>query len=108
MPEMTFTVRWPDGSESSCYSPSLVMRDHLTTGASYPLDEFVERSTTALQLASERVAARYGFACTSAMQQEREIRASAGGFDGGTVTVVHMAPPLTASESAPMSSGTAS
>ena len=51
MPEMTFRVRWPDGSETSCYSPSLVVHDHLVTGAEYPLAEFVDRSTTALRLA---------------------------------------------------------
>ncbi|MGZ6801009.1 MAG: MSMEG_0570 family nitrogen starvation response protein, partial [Mycobacteriaceae bacterium] len=32
MPEMTFTVQWPDGKRESCYSPSLVMHDYLTIG----------------------------------------------------------------------------
>ena len=55
MPEMTFQVRWPDGSEVSCYSPSLVMHDYLDRGAVYSVDEFVSRSSAALDLASERV-----------------------------------------------------
>jgi uncharacterized repeat protein (TIGR04042 family) len=94
VPEMTFRVRWPDGSEADCYSPSLVMHDHLAPGSEYPLDDFVRRSTSALRIASERVRARYGFACTSAMQQEEEILRAAAAFDGGTVAVLRMEPPL--------------
>lgn len=101
MPEMTFRVRWPDGSETSCYSPSLVVHDHLVTGAEYPLAEFVDRSTTALRLASERVSAAYGFACTSAMQQEAEIVATAATHRGGAVRVLEMHPPLPALATAP-------
>ena len=52
MPEMTFRVRWPDGSEADCYSPSLVMHDHLAAGSEYPLDDFVRRSTEALRVAN--------------------------------------------------------
>jgi uncharacterized repeat protein (TIGR04042 family) len=98
MPEMTFRIRWPDGTEASCYSPSLVMHDHLVAGADYPLADFVTRSTAALEIASQRVRARYGFACTSAMQQQDEILAAAAAFDGGTVTVLAMHPPLPAEE----------
>ena len=96
MPEMTFQVRWPDGSEVSCYSPSLVMHDYLDRGAVYPLDEFVTRSAAALDLASERVRAKYGFVCTSALQQKSEIVETAAGFDGGTVEVLEMQPGLPA------------
>jgi uncharacterized repeat protein (TIGR04042 family) len=101
VPEMTFRVRWPDGAETACYSPSLVMHDWLSPGADYPLAEFVERSTTALQIASERVAAAYGFACTSAMQQEAEITAIAATHAGGAVRVLEMHPPLPAPAAAP-------
>ena len=66
MPEMTFHVRWPDGVEERCYSPSLVMHDYLTSGSDYTVAEFVDRSATALQEASDRVRAKFGFACTSA------------------------------------------
>jgi uncharacterized repeat protein (TIGR04042 family) len=101
VPEMTFRVRWPDGAETACYSPSLVVHDHLVAGAEYPLPEFVERSTTALRIASERVAAAYGFACTSAMQQEAEITAIAATHAGGAVRVLEMHPPLPAPATAP-------
>jgi uncharacterized repeat protein (TIGR04042 family) len=91
---MTFEVRWPDGQVTACYSPSLVMHDFLEVGGRYPLDEFVERSTEALQLASERVRAKFGFACTSAMQQETEIRDLAAAQPAGFVAVLRMEPPL--------------
>ena len=94
MPEMTFHVRWPDGVEERCYSPSLVMHDYLAEGESYPIEDFVGRSTEALRLASERVRAKFGFACTSALQQESEILAAAARFDGGRVRVLAMDPPL--------------
>ncbi|KQQ19264.1 hypothetical protein ASF48_15090 [Rathayibacter sp. Leaf299] len=93
MPEMTFSVRWPDGVEERCYSPSLVMHDFLAAGESYPLEDFVDRSSEALRIASDRVRAKFGFACTSAMQQEADIVAAAARFDGGRVRVLAMDPP---------------
>jgi uncharacterized repeat protein (TIGR04042 family) len=80
MPEMRFSIRWPDGTPESCYSPSLVIKDFFAPGESYPLDDFLARSRTALAIASERVRARYGFACTSAMEQLARIEAAAKTF----------------------------
>lgn len=95
MPEMTFEVRWPDGSVQRCYSPSLVVHDHLTAGASYTVADFVHRSGTALAEAGERVRARFGFACTSAAATAEEITNAAGQFDSAaTVHVTAMQPPL--------------
>lgn len=95
MPEMTFTVRWPDGTVDDCYSPSLVMHDHLVAGASYPVAEFVSRTTEALETASARVREKFGFACTSAMAQQNEITQKAVAFEtDAPVTVLAMQPPL--------------
>lgn len=69
MPEMRFTIRWPDGSIESCYSPSLVIKDYLTPGQNYALADFLARSREALTIASARVEARYGFPCSRAMSQ---------------------------------------
>ena len=92
---MTVEVRWPDGAVASCYSPSLVMHDHLTVGASYTVAEFVDRSTAALTEASERVRAKYGFACTSAAATMHQIATSAARYPAeATVDVVSMVPPL--------------
>ena len=55
MPEMHFRIRWPDGTSETCYSPSLVIKDYFAVGATYPLADFLERSRTALNIASERV-----------------------------------------------------
>ena len=73
MPEMRFRVRWPDTTETDCYSPSLVVRDYLTVGQKYELEDFVARTRAALDIADERVFQKYGFHCTSARAQREEI-----------------------------------
>jgi uncharacterized repeat protein (TIGR04042 family) len=82
MPEMRFHVRWPDGRKAVCYSPSLVIKDYFHPGAAYPLDEFVAKAREALGIASERVRAKYGFACTAAMSQLEMIEQTARKFAG--------------------------
>ncbi|MBN9205590.1 MSMEG_0570 family nitrogen starvation response protein [Methylibium petroleiphilum] len=81
MPAMHFHLRWPDRSETRCYSPSLVIKDYLVPGSSYPLPEFLDRSREALHIASERVRAKFGYACSMAMDQLAQIEATAGRFD---------------------------
>ena len=80
MPEMRFKIRWPDGTDEICYSPSLVIREHLTPGASYALEDFLSRARTALEIASERVRARYGHACSLALGQLARIEIRCGEF----------------------------
>lgn len=87
MPEMRFHIRWPDGSREACYSPSLVIKDHLAVGQDYPIDAFVDLSRLALGIASERVRARYGFPCGRAQAQLARIEDAARRQDGGTVHV---------------------
>ena len=77
MPEMRFHVRWPDGATEACYSPSLVVKDHMRAGASYPLLDFLARCRIALTLASERVREKYGFPCSRALSQLARIEAGA-------------------------------
>jgi uncharacterized repeat protein (TIGR04042 family) len=94
MPEMLFHIRWPDGATEQCYSPSLVIKEHLAVGATYEVAEFLRRSRTALTIASDRVEAKYGFACSRAMGQLARLEAAAGRFDevsdgGVTVTSFH-------------------
>jgi uncharacterized repeat protein (TIGR04042 family) len=90
MPEMRFVVRWPDESATECYSPSLVIKDYFTPGASYSLAEFLSRSRTALGIASERVRIKYGSPCSRALDQLAEIERIAGSHadrPGAAVTV---------------------
>lgn len=80
MPVLYFRIAWPDGSEADCYSPSTVVREHFAPGRRYPLDEFVALARTALGAASERVRARYGYACSSALDQLAQIERDAARF----------------------------
>ena len=80
MPEMHFSIRWPDGTPERCYSPSLVVKDHLAAGASYALSDFLARSRTALIIASERVRKKYGFTCSRALGQLSRIEERAARF----------------------------
>jgi uncharacterized repeat protein (TIGR04042 family) len=93
MPEILFDIRWPDGTAEQCYSPSLVIREHLTVGTTYDVTEFLRRSRTALTIASDRVREKYGFACSRATGQLARLEAAARRFDkasgGVTVTSFH-------------------
>ena len=96
MPEMRFVVQWPDGWVERCYSPSLVIHDYLEEGRSYRLDEFVERGRAALQIASERVRAKHGFACSRALDQLRRIEERAEALRGqgdGRVLIISLEGP---------------
>ncbi len=73
MPEIRFQIQWPNGTEEICYSPSLVIKDYFMPNQSYPLDEFVTRSRTALTIASDRVQAKYGMPCSLALNQLAKI-----------------------------------
>jgi putative flavoprotein involved in K+ transport len=89
---MHFTVDWPDGERQTCYSPSYIVEERLNVGDSYPVDEFLRRITEALETASERVRARYGFVCTSALDQltainEKAARLSTAQRRGAVVVV---------------------
>jgi uncharacterized repeat protein (TIGR04042 family) len=77
MPEMHYRLRWPDGDEQTCYSPSLVIQDFFQPGTAYPLPDFLQRIRSATHIASERVRAKYGFACSRANAQLAQIEAVA-------------------------------
>jgi len=80
MPEIRFQIQWPDGSQETCYSPSLVVKEYFTPEQDYPLEDFVTRSRTALQIASDRVRAKYGYPCGLALGQLDEIESRAAQF----------------------------
>lgn len=73
MPEVHFTLRWPDGTAQRCVSPSRTIERALTEGARYPCAELLERARGALRDGSERVRAKYGFACSAAAQQIEDL-----------------------------------
>jgi uncharacterized repeat protein (TIGR04042 family) len=87
MPEMHVHLRWPDGSQQRIYSPSLVITDHLEEGESYAVPDLVTRLQTALDEASNRVQASYGFPCSRAAASKAAIEQRATAYDTGEVTV---------------------
>ena len=80
MPEIRFHIQWPDGSEETCYSPSLVVQKYFEPGQSYDLEDFTKRSREALVIASDRVKAKYGFPCSLALGQLESIENRAKDF----------------------------
>jgi len=82
MPAMHYRLRWPDDSVSTCYSPSLVIKDFFEPGAAYALPEFLRRLREATQIASDRVQAKFGFACSRAADQLAQIESQAARFAG--------------------------
>lgn len=88
MPEVHFRVRWPDGGIETCYSPSTVIKEFLVVGRPYPLPDFLERSRSGLQAASERVRAIYGSGCSRAMGQLAAIEARAAAQAGRDAPVL--------------------
>ena len=81
MPEIRFQVQWPDGIQEECYSPSLIVKEYFTPNSEYDLADFVKRSQTALQIASDRVAAKYGMPCSLALNQLKRIESTAAQYD---------------------------
>lgn len=88
MPEMRFVITWPDSSEETCYSPSLVIRDFFEEGRSYSVRDFLDRSRKALTAASDRVEAKYGFACSRALGQLARIETTGARFLPDTDAVI--------------------
>lgn len=80
MPEIRFQIELPDGSQETCYSPSLVVKEYFTPGSEYALTDFIERSRTALKIASDRVQAKYGSPCGLALGQLAQIESMAGKY----------------------------
>jgi uncharacterized repeat protein (TIGR04042 family) len=81
MPEIHFQIEWPDGLQSTCYSPSLVILDYFEAGKEYALNDFIERSRTSLQIASNRVYEKYGMHCSRAQAQLQQIEEMTTRYD---------------------------
>ena len=81
MPEVHLTLEWPDGQASELYSPSTVVLEHLRPGDSLTVAELEQRGIVALRQASERVRARYGFACTRTDEEAAALRRLSAGYD---------------------------
>jgi uncharacterized repeat protein (TIGR04042 family) len=78
MPEVAFTIRWPDGTSFEGVSPSRTIERWLVEGAAYPRAELLRRVQIGLAESAERVRERYGFACTAAAEVAVAFTAEAG------------------------------
>jgi putative flavoprotein involved in K+ transport len=85
MPEVEFTVRWPDGRLQRCISPSRGIAQHVVAGGRYPAPEFVRRARSALEGGSLRLQQLRGFGCSSATQLIDELEAAAAPLAPGEV-----------------------
>ncbi len=88
MPEVRLTLAWPDGQTSELYSPSTVILFYLRPGEQLSVEELRRRGNEALQEASERVRARYGFACTRTDEEQRKLEQTASAYDGGALVTI--------------------
>jgi uncharacterized repeat protein (TIGR04042 family) len=90
MPETRFKVQWPDSSEETCYSPSSIVKKYFELDRDYELADFVDRAQTALNLASDRVRAKYGRPCGLAIGQLAEIQSKAEQFNSRLRPIVRV------------------
>jgi uncharacterized repeat protein (TIGR04042 family) len=81
MPEVQLSIEWPDGRTTPFYSPSTVILNYLRPGEQLPVQDLTEKVREGLRQASERVRARYGFACTRADEEERKLLETADAYD---------------------------
>ncbi|MEM8502732.1 MAG: MSMEG_0570 family nitrogen starvation response protein [Cyanobacteria bacterium P01_D01_bin.1] len=88
MPEINFKIQWPDGQQETCYSPSLVVKKYFEPGERYTVTDFVARSRESLTIASDRVQAKYGFPCSRALGQLRQIETAARRYSDSSEEMV--------------------
>lgn len=88
MPETRWKIRWPDGAEEICYSPSSIVKKYFEPNRDYELANFVDRARTALNISSDRVQAKYGRPCGLAIGQLAEIEFKAAQFNSHSHPIV--------------------
>lgn len=94
MPAMHFTVRWPDDSRENCYSPSTAIEKWFEIDKVYSVEEFTQLAQQALNEASERVAAKFGYYCSSAQDQSSAIQQKAKQFASTAPVVIEKIVPI--------------
>jgi uncharacterized repeat protein (TIGR04042 family) len=74
MPEVVLQLCWPDGEASRFYSPSTVIYDFFKPGDTMSIAELEQKGLAALEEASRRVRARYGFACSRTDEEAAKLK----------------------------------
>ena len=88
MPEVEFTVRWPDGRTQRCISPSRSIEQAIVAGGRYPVAEFLRRTREGLEAGNDRLRALRGFGCSSASELIELLEATAAPLPGDAVVAV--------------------
>lgn len=89
MPETPFTVELPDGTLKRCYSPSSVVKKYFAPGDTFTSAEFLGKARASLTEASNRVLAKFGFACSAAASSLEEIEHWASALPPGSTVKIH-------------------
>jgi uncharacterized repeat protein (TIGR04042 family) len=92
VPEVRLTLEWPDGLTSQLYSPSTVILEHLPPGSRLSVAELQARGLAGLEEASERVRARYGFACTRTDEEARKLQQTLAAYGPDQIVAIAPAP----------------
>jgi uncharacterized repeat protein (TIGR04042 family) len=85
MPEVLLKFQLPDGATRQCYSPSTVIRTYFRRDETMPLAEFLARGRLALNAASARVRARYGYSCAAAQAEILQLESLSGRYPADAV-----------------------
>ena len=88
MPEVLLTLHWPDGLTCQLYCPSTVILDHLPPGHQFSVAELHARGLEGLHQASERVRARYGFACTRTDEEALKLQRMLSSYGADQVVTI--------------------
>ena len=88
VPEVFFEIEWPDKKVSTHYSPSRIVGEYFQKGQRLTVEDLVRTSSKALQHASERVEARYGFTCAGARESLDEILGIASAYESTTTVTI--------------------
>ena len=73
MPAVNFKLAWPDGEQQEYYCPSTVIYHYFEAGQQMSQREFSENITAALNAASDRVHAKFGYHCSAASAELQKI-----------------------------------
>ncbi|MFQ6538870.1 MULTISPECIES: MSMEG_0570 family nitrogen starvation response protein [Aphanothece] len=92
MPEVRLTLQWPDGLTSELYSPSTVILQHLPPGETLSVAALQARGLEGLHQASERVRARYGFACTRTDEEATKLRQTLSAYGADQMVTILAGP----------------
>ncbi len=82
MPVTYIHIQWPNEEEDQVYSPSSIIENYFTPQQEITVTKFNALCNESLTKASDRVAKKFGFACTSAMAEMQRITSCCKNHDG--------------------------